>query len=468
MSPAIPQLVVIGGGPGGYTAAFRAADLGLSVVLVEREPELGGVCLNVGCIPSKALLHVAGALEEAKALGAWGVELGEPKLDFARIRARKDEVVARLVGGLAKLAKQRGVRVVRGTARFTGSNALRVEGDEPQELAFGHAIVATGSEHVPLPGAPSDPRIWDSTRALEVEGPPGSLLVVGGGVIGLEMAAVYAGLGWRVSIVELLDGLLLEADRDLVRPLERRLRARCEAIWTGTRLAAVEARKDGLHARLEGDGAPAAAIFDRMLVAIGRRADGEAVGAGAAGVHVAADGTIPVDAELRTNVPHVFAIGDVTGPPQLAHRATHQGKVAAEVIAGRKARFEPAAIPAVAYTDPEIAWVGLTEAVAREAGVAVHKAVFPWAASGRALGAGRPEGLTKLLFDEGGGRLLGAGIVGVHAGDLIAEACLAIELGADAEDLALTVHPHPTLSETVAFAAELAHGSITDLLPARR
>jgi dihydrolipoamide dehydrogenase len=461
------DVLVLGGGPGGYAAAFRAADLGKSVVLVERYPRLGGVCLNVGCIPSKALLHMAGVIEQAHALGEYGVELGEPKLDFERIRARKDEVVATLTRGLDQLAKQRKVRVVTALGRFTGANELVASGERGEtRIRFAQAILATGSRNVALPNLPVDPRILDSTSALEVAGPPGRLLVVGGGVIGLELATAYLAFGWRVVIVELLAQLLAGADRDLVRPLERRLRERCERILLETRVAAVEAARGGLEVTLEGAGA-GKERFDRMLVAVGRRPNSDGIGLEALGVKLDGRGFVAVDAELRTNVPHVFAIGDVTGPPLLAHRATHQGKTAAEVAAGLKASFDARAIPSVAYTDPELAWVGLTEEEAKRTGIAVRKAVFPWSASGRALGMGRGEGLTKLLFSEEHGRLLGAGLVGAHAGELMGEATLAIELGADAEDLGLTVHPHPTLSETVAFAAEMSAGTITDLMPPR-
>jgi dihydrolipoamide dehydrogenase len=464
------QLLVLGGGPGGYTAAFRAADLGLSVTLVERDPTLGGVCTNVGCIPSKALLHVAEVIEGARALREHGVDFGDPRLDLERVRAYKDGIVAKLTGGLAALAKARKVSVVRGSGRFTGANELRVEGaDGARTLAFDHAIIATGSRPALLPGLPDDPRILDSTSALELSGPPRSLLVVGGGIIGLEMACVYLALGVQVTVVELLDRLLAGVDRDLVRVLERRLKARCEAIHLGTGVAKIDARKGGLHVSYDGPKAPPPRSFDRVLVAVGRRANVEDIGLDALGVALAPrGGFISVDAQLRTNVPHVFAIGDVTGPPQLAHRATHQGKVAAEVIAGLGAAFEPAAIPSIAYTDPEVAWVGLGEEEAAARGIGVKKGVFPWTASGRALGMGRGEGTTKLLFSAEDGRLLGAGMAGAHAGELIAEATLAIELGADAHDLGLTIHAHPTLSETVAFAAEVAAGTVTDVLPSVR
>ncbi len=461
------EVLVLGGGPGGYSAAFRAADLGKSVVLVERYPTLGGVCLNVGCIPSKALLHMAEVIEQAHGLGEYGVEFGAPKLDFERIRARKDEVVSGLTRGLDRLAKQRKVRVITARGSFTGAHELVATHERGEtRIRFAQAILATGSRNVALPNLPADPRILDSTRALDVEGPPGRILVVGGGVIGLELATAYLAFGWRVVIVELLAQLLAGADRDLVRPLERRLRERCERILLETRLASVEPTGDGLQVTLEGAGA-GRERFDRMLVAVGRRPNSDGIGLDTLGVRLDGRGFVPVDPQLRTNVPHVFAIGDVTGPPLLAHRATHQGKAAAEVAAGLAASFDARAIPSVAYTDPEVAWVGLTEEEARRQGVAVRKAVFPWSASGRALGMGRGEGLTKLLFSEEHGRLLGAGLVGVHAGELMGEATLAIELGADAHDLGLTIHPHPTLSETVAFAAEMAAGTITDLMPPR-
>jgi dihydrolipoamide dehydrogenase len=468
------DVLVLGGGPGGYTAAFRAADLGRSVVLVERYPTLGGVCLNVGCIPSKALLYMAEVIEAARALGEHGVEFGSPRLDFERIRARKNEVVATLTRGLARLAEQRRVQVTTGTGRFVGPRELAVatEGGE-KRVAFEQAILATGSRNISLPGLPDDPRILDSTSALEVAGPPGRLLVVGGGVIGLELATVYLAFGWRVVIVELLAQLLSGVDRDLVKPLEKRLRERCERLLLETRVASIEATKEGLRVGLEG-ASSLTESFDRVLVAVGRRPNSHDLGLEALGVKPDARGFVAVDAQLRTNVPHVFAIGDLTGPPLLAHRAMHQAKAAAEVAAGLPAAFDARAVPAVAYTDPEVAWVGLTEAEAERSGVAVRKAVFPWSASGRALGMGRGEGLTKLLFGEEDGRLLGAGLVGPHAGELVAESTLAIELGADAHDLGLTVHAHPTLSETIGIAAEVAAGTATDLRasprahPARR
>ena len=464
------DVLVLGSGPGGYTAAFRAADLGRQVVLVERHPTLGGVCLNVGCIPSKALLHVAEVLAAAEALAEAGVTLGPPKLDLARLRAHKDAVVGKLTGGLAQMAKQRGVTVVNGTGRFLDARTLAVDtADGEARVRFEHAIVAAGSRGVVLPGLPDDPRILDSTSALALEEVPGTLLVVGGGIIGLELATVFAALGSEVTVVELLDRLMPGPDPDLVRPLERRVRERWAGIHLETRVAAIEPRADGLHVRFEGAKAPPPARFDRVLVAVGRRPNGDRIGADAAGLRVDERGFVPVDERLRTNVPHIHAIGDVARPPLLAHKASHEGKVAAEVIAGLPAAFDTTVIPSVAYTDPEVAWVGLGEAEAKARGIEVEVARFPWQASGRALGMGRPEGLTKLVFARDTKRLLGAGIVGPHAGELISECALAIEMGADAEDVALTVHPHPTLSETVAFAAEVAAGTVTDLyLPRRR
>jgi dihydrolipoamide dehydrogenase len=464
------EVAVLGSGPGGYTAAFRAADLGKRVVLVERFASLGGVCLNVGCIPSKALLHVAEVINETRELAQQGVRFGKPRLDLDRLRARKNEVVDKLTEGLAGLAKRRKVQVVQGTGVFDGANRLRIEGAAgPTTIAFEHAIIAVGSQAIPLPGLPSDdPRVMDSTRALELAEIPRRLLVIGGGIIGLELAAVYDALGSRVTVVELLDRLLAGTDPDLVKPLRKIIDARYENIFLGTKVRAVEAQAKGLQVSFEGPDAPDSDRFDGILVAVGRRPNGDRVGAEHAGVHVDERGFIPVDAQQRTNVPHVFAIGDVVGPPLLAHKATHEGKTAAEVIAGKKAAFDARTIPSVAYTDPEIAWMGLTEVEAKQQGIKLRRAAFPWAASGRALGIGRTEGVTKLLFDPESGRLLGAGIVGPNAGELIAELVLALEMGADAEDLALTIHPHPTLSETVAFAAELAEGTITDLYAPKR
>jgi dihydrolipoamide dehydrogenase len=457
------DVLVLGAGPGGYTAAFRAADLGKRVTLVERYERLGGVCLNVGCIPSKALLHVARVISEGEEAAAQGVRFGEPEIDLDGVRAFKQSAVDRLTGGLDGLAKQRKVDVVHGVARFTGPNTVEVDGEA---IGFEHCIVAVGSYAARPPGFPEDERIVDSTGALELPEVPERLLVVGGGIIGLEMAMVYDALGARVTVVEMLDQLIPGADPDLIKPLHKRISQRYEAIHLGVRVATVEPADDGLHVTFEGG--PEPAVFDRILVAVGRRPNGSAIGAEAAGVAVDERGFIAVDAQLRTNVPHIFAIGDVVGEPMLAHKATHEAKVAAEVIAGENVTFDVRSIPSVAYTDPEVAWTGLTETQAKASGTEVRTAVFPWAASGRALGMGRSDGLTKLIVDPESDRVLGAGIVGVNAGELIAELAHAIEMGADVEDLALTVHPHPTLSETVGLAAEVAAGSITDLYVRRR
>ena len=464
------QVVVIGAGPGGYTAAFRAADLGQRVVLVERYPTLGGVCLNVGCIPSKALLHTAEVINGAADMAAHGVEFGEPKIALDKLSAWKDGVVGQLTKGLAGLARQRKVEVRQGVARFVTASMLEVEGaDGVVRIGFDNAIIAAGSQAAAVPTFPNDdPRLMDSTDALQLEDIPKRLLVIGGGIIGLEMATVYQALGSKVTVVELLDGLMTGCDRDLVRPLEKRIEKLYEAIYTATKVTGIEAHPKGLEVRFEGSDAPAKDTFDRVLVAVGRRPNGHAIGAEAAGVAVDEAGFIAVDSQQRTNVAHIFAIGDITGPPMLAHKASHEGKVAAEVAAGEKSHFDAKAIPSVAYTDPEVAWTGLTESEARDKGIEFEKATFPWAASGRSLGMGRNEGLTKLLFDKRSGRVIGAGIVGPHAGDLIAEATLALEMGADAADIGLTIHPHPTLSETVAFAAEMAEGTITDLYVPRR
>jgi len=469
--PAGPRLVVIGAGPGGYTAAFRAADLGLTVTLIERWPTLGGVCLNVGCIPSKALLHAARVIEDAHEMSEHGIVFDPPKIDAGRLRAWKSGVVRQLTGGLDTLAKQRKVRVVRGTARFVSPHEVEVENGEAREkIEFDQCIIAAGSEATMLPGVPSDPRIIDSTGALELGVLPERMLVVGGGIIGLEMATVYDALGVKVSVVELTKTLVAGCDRDLVRPLEKRIRSRYEAIMVGTRVASMTAGKDGISVRFEGDEAPGEPqVYGLVLVAVGRNANGRRIGAEHAGVEVDQRGFIGVDRQQRTNVPHIFAIGDIVGPPMLAHKASHEGKVAAEAAAGQKSYFDARVVPAVAYTDPEVAWVGLTEDDAKARGVDYEKGTFPWAASARSLTLGRGEGLTKLLFDPVTKRLLGAGIVGTNAGDLIAEAALAIEMGSDAADIGLTVHPHPTLSETLAFAAEAAEGTITDLyVPKKR
>jgi dihydrolipoyl dehydrogenase len=458
------RLVVIGAGPGGYTAAFRAADLGIETILVERHERLGGVCLNVGCIPSKALLHIARVIADAEESAEHGVKFGQPKIDLDALRGWKDDVVGKLTGGLVGLAKQRKVEVVHGEARFTGPHTIAV-GEET--ISFDECIVATGSSVAWLPFLPEDERIVGSTGALELPEVPERLLVIGCGIIGLEMATVYDALGAKVTVVEMLDTLLAGADPDIVKPLQKRISQRYAAIHLGTTVTAVEAKKNGLHVTF--DGGPEPAVFDRILVAVGRRPNGAAIGAEAAGVHVDERGFIPVDERLRTNVGHISAIGDVVGEPLLAHKAMHEAKVAAEVIAGHDVTFDVRTIPSVAYTDPEIAWMGLTETQAKADGIEVETASFPWAASARAMTLGRAEGQTKLVLEPGTRRVLGAGIVGVNAGELIAELAHALEMGANAEDVALTVHPHPTLSESVGLAAEAALGTITDIYrPPRR
>ncbi len=461
------QLVVIGAGPGGYTAAFRAADLGQDVILVERWPVLGGVCLNVGCIPSKALLHAAKVIDDTEAMADHGVKFGKPTIDAEKLRDWKNEVVGKLTGGLSTMAKQRKVKVVHGIARFESANRLRLDNDET--IDFEKCIIAAGSEAAMLPGLPDDPRIVDSTGALELVPIPKRLLVVGGGIIGLEMACVYSALGSDVSVVELTDALMPGTDPDLLRPFIKIVKKRYAAIMLSTKVTEMRATVPGIAVSFEGDKAPSVSVYDRVLVAVGRRANGDTLDAELAGVRVGERGIIEVDKQMRTNVSHIFAIGDLAGEPMLAHKATHEAKVAAEVAAGEKSYFDARSIPSVAYTDPEIAWVGLTELEAKAQGVDYEKAQFPWAASGRALSLGRPEGFTKLLFDKKTGRILGGAIVGTNAGDLISEIGLAIEMGADASDISLTVHPHPTLSETVAFAAEAYEGTLTDLyLPKKR
>jgi dihydrolipoamide dehydrogenase len=459
------QLLVLGAGPGGYTAAFRAADLGLKVTLVERWPMLGGVCLNVGCIPSKALLHAARVIEEAEAMGPNGIAFGSPAIDLERLRAWKGRVVARLVNGLTSLAKQRKVEVVRGTGRFASPHVLEVSHEgRTERIRFEQCIIAAGSESVQLPGWPDDPRIIDSTGALELPEFDGRLLIVGGGIIGLEMACVYDALGGNVSVVELMPQLMPGTDPDLVRPLEKRIRERYEQILLETRVTGVEATKEGLRVGFSGKNAPSEPqVFARVLVAVGRKPNGKLIDADAAGVRVDERGFIPTDRQMRTNVPHIFAIGDIAGQPMLAHKASHEAKAAAEVAAGQKAAFDARVIPSVAYTDPEIAWVGLTETDARANGTKYAKGAFPWGASGRSLAMARDDGMTKLLFDPDTHRVLGGGIVGPNAGELISEIALAIEMGADAADVGLTIHPHPTLSETVAFSAESFEGTLTDL-----
>ena len=461
------EVLVLGGGPGGYTAAFRAADLGKKVVLVERYPNLGGVCLNVGCIPSKALLHAARVITEAEEMAAHGIAFGKPAVDIGKLRGWKEAVIGRLTKGLAGLAKQRKVQVVQGVGRFESAGTIAVTGTDGKatRVGFEACIIAAGSSVARIPGFPyDDPRLIDSTGALALADIPQRLLVIGGGIIGLEMACVYDALGSKVTVVELMNQLIPGADADLVKPLAKRIERRYEKIYLGTKVTKLEAKPDGLYATLEGEGAPGMAErYDRVLLAAGRRPNGREIAAEKAGVAVDERGFIPVDAQQRTRVPHIYAIGDVCGEPMLAHKATHEAKVAAEVIAGHKAAFDAMTIPSVAYTDPELAWMGLTETEAKKQGVAYEKASFPWAASGRALSIGRDEGATKLLYDPGTRRILGAGIVGVNAGELIAELVLALELGADMEDIGLTIHPHPTLSETSNFAAELAQGTITDL-----
>jgi len=464
------EVLVLGAGPGGYTAAFRAADLGKKVVLVERFPTLGGVCLNVGCIPSKALLHVARVLTEAAEAAHAGIEFGKPKVSLEKLRAWKAGVVSKLTRGLAGLAKQRKVEVVQGKGQFASPHTLRVETAEgAKTVSFDHCIIAAGSSIARIPGFPyDDPRMIDSTSALELPQVPKRLLVIGGGIIGLEMATVYDALGSRISVVEMMDSLIPGADKDVVRPLAKRIEKRYEKILLKTKVAKIEPQKDGLKVTYEGANAPRPETFGSILMAVGRRPNGNDINARAAGVNVTERGYIPVDRQLRTSVPHIHAIGDICGEPMLAHKATHEGKTAAEAIAGHKAFFDARTIPSVAYTDPEVAWMGETEAQLEARGAAYEKASFPWAASGRALTMDRDEGMTKLLFDKSTRRLLGAAMVGVNAGELVAETVLALEMGADATDIGLTIHPHPTLSETVFFAAEIAEGSITDLYMPRK
>ncbi|HKS58109.1 MAG TPA: dihydrolipoyl dehydrogenase [Steroidobacteraceae bacterium] len=457
------DVVVLGAGPGGYTAAFRAADLGMRTALIERWPQLGGVCLNVGCIPSKALLHAAKVIEDAEAMKDAGLNFGKPQIDAAKLREWKNKVVGRLTGGLVTLAKQRKVEVIRGTGKFVSPHEIEVGGNgQSRHVSFAHCIIAAGSEAIRLPNLPDDPRIIDSTGALELDLPK-RMLVVGGGIIGLEMATVYDALGVKVSVVELTDGLMPGCDRDLVRPLERRIAKRYERIMVKTKVSKVEAVEEGLRVTFEAEPAIAPEVYDRVLIAVGRSPNGRNIGAAAAGVLVNERGFVPVDRQMRTNVAHIFAIGDIAGAPMLAHKASHEGKLAAEVAHGEKRAFDARVIPSVAYTDPEIAWVGLTETDAKVKGTAYEKATFPWAASGRSLSLGRDEGMTKLLFDPATRRVLGGGLVGPNAGDLISEVALAIEMGSDAADLGLTIHPHPTLSETIMFAAEAFDGTLTDL-----
>jgi len=458
------EVLVLGSGPGGYSAAFRAADLGKQVVLVERYPSLGGVCLNVGCIPSKALLHAAKVIEEAESMSERGISFGKPKIDTNKLRTWKNSVVGKLTGGLVTLAKQRKVVVVQGVGKFISPHHLTVEGKNGKSvIRFDQCIIAAGSQASKIPGFPDDPRILDSTAALELEDLPERMLIIGGGIIGLEMACVYDALGVKITVVELTDTLIPEADRDLVRVLQKRIEKRYEKILMGVKVAKLEATMQGIKANFDAKDAPVAQSYGRVLVAVGRRPNGKLIDADKAGVQVDERGFIPVDRQQRTNIPHIFAIGDIAGNPMLAHKASHEGKVAAEVAAGLKVANDARAIPSVAYTDPEIAWVGLTEKQAKEQSIEVGKGAFPWIASGRNLSLGRDDGMTKLLFDPKTDRILGAGIVGTNAGDLIAELTLALEMGCDAADIGLTVHPHPTLSETVMFAAEAFEGTITDL-----
>ncbi len=459
------QVVVLGSGPGGYSAAFRAADLGLDTVLVERYDTLGGVCLNVGCIPSKALLHAAAVIDEAESMAAHGVSFGKPKLDLDKLRKFKQKVVGQLTGGLDGMAKKRKVKTVTGTGTFVSPHELEVEGKDGKKLIrFEKAIIAAGSQSLKLPGFPwDDPRVMDSTGALELADVPKKLLVVGGGIIGLEMATVYAALGSEITVVELADQLMPGADADLVKPLAKRLGKQVKGIHLKTKVVEAKAQKNGIKVEFEGESIPETKIFDRVLVAVGRSANGNRIGAEAAGVSVSERGLIDVDSQMRTNVEHIFAIGDIVGQPMLAHKATHEAHVAAEVCAGEKAHFDARVIPSVAFTNPEVAWVGVTERQAKADGLDIEVARFPWAASGRAIGIDRTEGFTKLIFNKKTQRIVGAGIVGVSAGDLISELALAIEMDCEAADIALTIHPHPTLGESVGLAAEVHEGTVTDL-----
>ena len=460
------EVVVLGAGPGGYTAAFRAADLGKKVILIERYPTLGGVCLNVGCIPSKALLHAAKIITEAEESTTHGIVFGKPQIDLAKLRTWKESVVDKLTKGLKLLAKQRKVEVIHGNGKFVSPHLLQVEtADGITTIAFDHCIIAAGSSVTRIPGFPyDDPRLIDSTGALTLQDIPDRMLIIGGGIIGLEMATVYAALGSKISIVEWADQLIPGADADLVKPLQRRIKKKYEAIYLNTKVTRIDAAATGLTAIFEGKEAPQPQTYDRILLAVGRRPNGREIGAETVGIYVNERGFIPVDAQMRTNLPHIFAIGDIAGEPMLAHKASYEGKLAAEVIAGHKVAFDAHTIPSVAYTDPEIAWMGLTEKEAIKQGIEYEKADFPWAASGRAISMAREEGMTQLLLDKKTRRILGAGITGVNAGELIAETVLALEMGADMQDLSLTIHPHPTLSETLFFAAEMAEGTITDLL----
>ena len=460
------EVVVLGSGPGGYTAAFRAADLGKKVILIERYSTIGGVCLNVGCIPSKALLHSAKVITDAEETSQHGISFNKPEIDLEKIRQWKSkDVVGKLTMGLAHMAKQREVTILQGYGEFINPNQIEVTQEDGKKVGvqFENCIIAAGSQSIKMPGAPEDPRIMDSTGALELQDIPKRMLIIGGGIIGLEMGTVYDALGSQVSVVELTDGLIQGCDRDIVRPLQKRMDKRFEAIMLNTKVTKVEAKKEGIVVSFEGEKAPEPQMYDRVLVSVGRKPNGQLIKAEKAGVHVDEKGFINVDKQMRTNVNHIFAIGDIVGQPMLAHKATHEGKVAAEVIAGGKVEFQALTIPSVAYTDPEIAWAGVTEDEAKAQGIDYEKAVFPWAASGRALSTSRSEGMTKLIFDKTNHRIIGASIVGINAGELIAETVLAIEMGADAHDIGLSIHPHPTLSESVAMAAEVKEGTITDL-----
>ncbi|MCX7094332.1 MAG: dihydrolipoyl dehydrogenase [Methylobacter sp.] len=464
------EVLVLGGGPGGYTAAFRAADLGKQVTLVERYPVLGGVCLNVGCIPSKTLLHVAAVLNEAKELKVAGIGFNQPDIDLEKLRSWKNTIGSQLTMGLAALAKQRNITVVKGSGRFVSDTEIVVEdGDNSQTIEFAQAIIAVGSQPVKIPSFPNDdPRLMDSTDALNLESVPKKLLIIGGGIIGLEMATVYNALGSKITVVEMQDQIIPGCDKDLVRPLMQRIKKQYDNIFLETQVNNIEALPDGLKVSFSGKDAPETDVFDKVLVAVGRRPNGHLIDADKAGINVDERGFIGVDKQQRSNVKHIFAIGDVVGNPMLAHKATHEAKIAAEAIAGMSTEWRALTIPSVAYTDPEIAWMGLTENAAKAQGISYEKAAFPWAASGRSLSIGRKEGVTKLLSDPQTGRILGAGIVGTHAGELIAEAVLALEMGATVEDLALTVHAHPTLAETLGFSAEMIEGTITDLFIKKR
>ena len=465
------DVAVLGSGPGGYTAAFRAADLGKSVILIERYSTIGGVCLNVGCIPSKALLHTAKVITDAEDTGSHGVTFTKPEIDIEKLRDWKsNKVVKKLTMGLTQMAKQRGVQVIEGQGQFISANQISVTAKDGLQtiVGFQSAIIAAGSQPTKIPGTPVDDRIMDSTGALELKDIPKKLLIIGGGIIGLEMGTVYDALGSKVSLVELTDGLIQGCDRDMVRPLHKRMAKRFENIWLATKVSKMEAKKEGILVYFEGADAPKEALFDRVLVAVGRKPNGLNVGADKAGVAVDSQGFIATDKQMRTNINHIYAIGDIIGQPMLAHKATHEGKIAAEVIAGKKVEFQAMAIPSVAYTDPELAWAGITEEEAREKNIEIEKAVFPWAASGRAISTNRTEGMTKLIFDKKTDRIIGAAIVGTNAGELIAETVLSIEMGADAHDIGLSIHPHPTLSESIAMASEMKEGTITDLYIKKR